>query len=784
MANSKQYILGLFPDNNNNEISAADIRIFVNAIFDEEVDTTAIIDNLFSTDGQVPLSANQGRILDDKITQTVIDIDSKEDSLGLGSNNQVLSIDLNNNKIWRTLDTVNEVTVYDGLNSVSITAALSANMGRTLKDSADNLSGIVSGNTVNINTNTAAINTNASNITLNRSDIDANSFNIASNVTNIQTNLSSINTNTNAITAIQNDITTRVDVNVTQNANDILTNATNISTNTTDIATNAGGITSLDSRVTVNETDIAALQGLSGGVNLTTLQLQVNQNSADITGNATNIQTNTDNIVLNQASISNNTISIGVNSSNINTNSTNIANNRIIIDNNSARISISEGNISTLDGRVTVNENDITSNLAKIITNETATSSNLNLINQNTTNITQNTTDIFNNKQDIEDLQVDNITHFQNHQANFILIQNNLSNISRVDQDLTDSNQRITTLDIQVNGSVDGTIPGKENNLGVPVRSGMILSSSQNLAGEWERQWVDNAFSAIQFSVVDNLTDVGNSNDALSAGQGYVLDQKIALKEDDLGLPALDGMILSGNQDGTRNWVQANVLNIDFGTFFGAGFIIQSISIIGNDSLSIIANQAEGAERILSALATFFNSTTGQTVQVDVTDSAIWSSSNNDAFTMTNGVSGGDIICTTQSPIFTSPGSYLTVNGRSENVIVELTYESVTVNSSSIVQIDNTPEVNSMRLEPSNTISMNILDQRNVLAFASYTHGNWNSTNTNVTDGNTFATVWNSNSPSTITVTNNGIIEAISIGTTFVNATNNGITASIQIIVT
>jgi len=64
MATSKDRLLDLFADNNTQEIEAKDLREFVNAIYDESViKGENVIDNLNSAVIELPLSANQGRML-------------------------------------------------------------------------------------------------------------------------------------------------------------------------------------------------------------------------------------------------------------------------------------------------------------------------------------------------------------------------------------------------------------------------------------------------------------------------------------------------------------------------------------------------------------------------------------------------------------------------------------------------------------------------------------------------------------------------------------------------
>jgi len=77
----RQYLLSIFADNNTNNISAADMRIYVNCVYDNFLEIVNIIDNLDTYEGKKALSANQGAILNDKIennTQNILDLNSNK----------------------------------------------------------------------------------------------------------------------------------------------------------------------------------------------------------------------------------------------------------------------------------------------------------------------------------------------------------------------------------------------------------------------------------------------------------------------------------------------------------------------------------------------------------------------------------------------------------------------------------------------------------------------------------------------------------------------------------
>lgn len=67
MADSRQILLDTFADNNAQQITAADLRQFVNSVYDEKVAITDIIDNLVTITTDQALSANQGKVLNDAI---------------------------------------------------------------------------------------------------------------------------------------------------------------------------------------------------------------------------------------------------------------------------------------------------------------------------------------------------------------------------------------------------------------------------------------------------------------------------------------------------------------------------------------------------------------------------------------------------------------------------------------------------------------------------------------------------------------------------------------------
>jgi hypothetical protein len=77
----RQQLLAIFADNNAQMISAADLRIFVNCVYDNFLEVTKVIDNVETYNPTDALSANQGALLNDKIeihAQEIIELNSNK----------------------------------------------------------------------------------------------------------------------------------------------------------------------------------------------------------------------------------------------------------------------------------------------------------------------------------------------------------------------------------------------------------------------------------------------------------------------------------------------------------------------------------------------------------------------------------------------------------------------------------------------------------------------------------------------------------------------------------
>jgi len=762
MANSRDYILSLFPDNVNNEITASDLRIFVRSIFDEEVDITDIQDNLISTNAQVPLSANQGRVLDEKISSAIIDIGDKEDSLGIGNTDQVLSIDAGGRKIWRDLPSITQVNVYDALDSNSASDALSANQGRVLDGKVNNniasintinsnLSGIsssVSSNTTNISSNTGRINTIESDI----NDINSNKIpSLQNKDTQLETN---INSNSTRISSLETSNT-----GLTQSVNNIEADITALQNKDTSLDSDISNITA---RVSTNEGNISSIQTQIGNINSVTLESRVTVVEGNYSAFDSRITSNSDNIAVINTNITGLQSQINTNTSNVSSNLTKININSDNISTLGSRINSIDGDINTLENKVNTNTGDITNLNNQIIRLDGVDSSLRDDIDTNRSLIDSNSANIATNTQDISNIKQEQAQQNSDIQSNKSAVQNNSANITHLlDQNASILNS-ISSLEMDVNGSPDGTIPGKEDNLGAPYKDNMILGSLK----DGTRVWVDSTLTE-NLEVIDNITDPTDNNDKLhkqanplSAYQGVVLKDMIGLKEDNLGIPQVDGMILISNADGSRIWKRASEVDIDCGYYLGSGATLLRINVIDPVG-GIIDNKKENAVRQLICTATYnVIDSEGNLSEstVDVTNSVDWVSSNDAAYTITDGSDGGLVRCTTQN---SSGNSY------SDIPVKAMLYDdSGNLFESSInISIDNTPVVRVITINPSD-FSLGVNDSYQLIATAEYTNGNWNNSQEDITSSSS----WYSNNTDVATVDSTGNVSGVAAGNALITS--------------
>ena len=765
MANSKDYILSLFPDNVNNEITAADLRIFVNSIFDEKVDVTSIQDNLVSTDRDKPLSANQGRVLDEKIQSIINDLSLKEDSLGVGSYRQVLATGANGNKEWIDLPQYDQVYVYDNLDSVNSNLALSANQGRILNEKIIQNASLINQNSTTISNLEQQVNQNTSDITQNKSDILQNKNDILDINSNKIPNLQ--NKDTQLETSINQNTTdiSNINTSIGQINNRITTNETDISTIQSDIATINGNISALDSRIATNETEITNIKNQLGNSDLVNIESRLTVVEGNISALDTRVTTNTDSISTLSTNVNNLQGQVNTNATNISTLTGRVTTNETNITNLQNDVVNINGNISTIDSRVTTNETNITNLQNEIPRLDSVDAGLRSDITTNRTLIDRNIVDITNLRQDVQVIQQEQIDQNDRIQQNFVLTQNNLANITYILDQVSSTQTNLSALEMQVNGSPDGTIPGKEDNLGAPDVDYKVLASLK----DGTRVWVDNAFSTDLIpTVIDNVDDPiddiekqNRQKNALSAYQGTLLDNKIDTKENNLGNPLIDGMLLSSSADGVRRWIEANEFKLDYGYYFGAGAILLRINVIDPVG-GIIDNRLENATRQLQCFATYqVTDKYGNIIEntVDVTNDVDWTTSDPNAYTITDGIGGGLIRCTTQD-----------VNGSSYTdipVSASLTDDQGNIFTSSInISIDNTPVIKSVAVVPDSFTINGINNTYQLYANATYTHNNWNNSQVDITSSAT----WESNNTNVATVSTTGQVLGINPGQAIISA--------------
>jgi len=666
MANSKDTILNLFPDNNNNEITASKIRQFVSSIFDEKIDINEIQNRLTSTDTDKPLSANMGRVLSERDDNLQQQIDGKENSLPNGNAGDILVLDPNGNKVWEAPTVYNETIVYDGLDSSSSIEALSANMGRELDNKIQIQANINTAQDTLISALENRATVNEADILQNKTDISQNASDIAQNRTDINQNIIRINDNRADIVSANQRISQNI-TDITQNASDITALRSSLDATNINVSTNTSNIAQNTANISQNIGDISTLQTLVGWVNIPNLQAQVSANTADISGLQGIVSGYTGMINANTSAIQANTNAIQVNKDAIVVLDTRVTSNDSDITNLQNVDAQQQTEIDDLESRVTQNENDIAVNATNITANANAISINTNNINSNVTNIANNRSDIVNLRTDLDTQGIRITTNETNIADNVADIESNRLNILRLGQDLENTDTTVAQMQVQINS--------KEAFLGLPPEDGMVLASMTN----GTRMWVENQGSGSgNITVIDHLNGVGLADDALSANQGYILNQKVISKEEYLGLPYMDNMVLTSTSSGNRIWKDPRILKIDYGVFYGAGNRIVSATITPSDATYFESSQPVQ----LIAIAT----RAGGQVE-DITTRAVWSTNNTAILT----VSDTGVIVPTGTAYGTAIVTAEIDDGSGSNVIVataNITIEQVLITDLTLTPAD------------------------------------------------------------------------------------------------
>ena len=512
MSNSKNTILGLFPDNDTNDIKAADLRQFVTAVFDEEVDTNEIQNTLTSNDTTKPLSALQGKVLDEKIDTEVASLTTdKEDALPTGTNGQFLSL-VGGSTDWVDLTIPNSITVVDDLLSTSDTDALSANQGRILDENADviDTKADTAQSTADDNiTAIASINTYVG-----VDDSSGLSLRIKTNEDDIDTNEDDIITNANDISTLDSTVTPLI----SQNESDI-----------TDLE-NANVIS--DGFIQDNKDDIDALETLVGSINSTTLEARVTVNEGDIDVlEAANL--------ISDGKISGNTGDIGTLELGLDAAVSDISDNE---DN----ILVNHNAIAALETRATINEGVISANSNAITALEGEDTSLDIRITNNQNNIISNTNRISSHENDINSLLADRVTIFNDIAENSLAISGNATNIailqSRVlanENDIVDLDGDIVRLD-GVDSSLDARITTNEDDIDA-LEAAKLISDGL---------------------ISDNAGDIDALETANITSDGFIQDNKDDIAQNVSDIDVLEGYVGTDHTDGLGAKIQTNINNI------------------------------------------------------------------------------------------------------------------------------------------------------------------------------------------------------------------------------
>lgn len=119
---SRTVLLDTFRDNNAQLITAADMREYINAVYDEKVSTEIVIDNLMSIVSSEVLSANQGRILKVLIDSLQITVDSNTSAINTNS------LDIESNLVKIDANTLALDSLANGITTSFVTATDTINV--------------------------------------------------------------------------------------------------------------------------------------------------------------------------------------------------------------------------------------------------------------------------------------------------------------------------------------------------------------------------------------------------------------------------------------------------------------------------------------------------------------------------------------------------------------------------------------------------------------------------------------------------------------------------------
>jgi len=258
-----------------------------------QVPATSVVDDLLSTSSIAALSANQGRVLSEKmdalgtVEHEAATISARDSLVGLVAGDRVFVQDASADS---TVSSGWAIYRYNGTTYFKIAEAESLDVVAAPAD----LSYVAATRTVTSSTGTSAVLSLADAVnagllsSAKLSEIGTATAGVATNAADIATNADDITANTASISTNTADVASNVS-DIATNAADITANTASIGTNTTDIGTNTAAIAATVAATALNTSATA------------TNASDIASNDAEIATNVASIGTNTTAIAANTA---------------------------------------------------------------------------------------------------------------------------------------------------------------------------------------------------------------------------------------------------------------------------------------------------------------------------------------------------------------------------------------------------------------------------------------------------------------------------------------------------
>ena len=289
---------------------------------------------------------------------------------------------------------------------LTVTASATQNAGNitTNTGSINTVTTTANANAASITTLTNNLATTNSNVTQSASDITSLTATVTSNTTNITSNDTDITSVTNSAAANASSITTLTNNLATANTS-ISQNASNVTSLTGTVTTNTTNITGKPE--TFRQTSAPAVSEPVGSLwfdtddgNKAYILVSGSPNvwtaipDSRIAANATSITTANTNITANASDITTLTNSIATTNANVTQNATNVTNLTSTVSTNTAAITSNDGDITTANTNIAANASSITTLTNNLATANTAISQNATNATSLTSTVSTNTTNI------------------------------------------------------------------------------------------------------------------------------------------------------------------------------------------------------------------------------------------------------------------------------------------------------------------------------------------------------------------------------------------------------